>query len=196
VELRKTLSKKPVKFLTLLLTAMLIATASAAVYYSLTFESKVTIAGFDVKFTQGNDSVAAVATPIPAGWPASRVKLAGLKSYPNVTSTYDQAVNITNLSPTIDAQFRLRHSSINALNGTASISNFTRITFRLIHKNGTQGGYLEYTTGGDDTWERSADMNFIAIKAGEVWAVKVEIVAAAGATTGIMMEIVMYIDVQ
>jgi len=194
VKLREIPSRKPVKFLILLLTAMLIATASAAVYYSLTLESKVTIAGFDVKFTQGSDSGAAVATPIPAGWPASRVKLAGLKSYPNVTSTYDQAVNVTNFG--VDAQFRLRHSSINALNGTASISNFTRITFRLIAKNGTQGGYLEYTTGGDDTWERSADMNFIAIKAGEVWAVKVEIVAAAGATTGIMMEIVMYIDVQ
>jgi len=48
----------------------------------------------------------------------------------------------------------------------------------------------------DDTWEISADTDFIAIDAGEVWAVKVETVASAGATTGIMVEFVMYIDVE
>ena len=88
MELRKIPFKKSMKLLTLLLTSMLIATASAAVYYSITAEPQVTVTGLTIKFTTGDDSAGSTVYDAWCGL--------ALKSYPNATLTYDQAVNITN----------------------------------------------------------------------------------------------------
>jgi len=86
--------KKEMKLLGLLLTSLLIASASAAVYYSMEMRSNVTTATPFVKFTAGNDSTEAGAAYYATD--GTYVQLAGLKAYPNATLTYDQAINITN----------------------------------------------------------------------------------------------------
>ena len=183
---------KPVKMLILTLMSLIVVAASAAVYYSLVMQSTVTTAGAIVTFVDGSDSSAAGATghATDGTW----VNLAGLEAYPNATLTYDEAINITN-SDASAHQFRLRHSSI--VNNTAT-SNFTSIVFKLIAPNGTQyGGDFTYdNTDGNDIWTTPSTMSYLGIDAGEEWAVKVETLAASGATAAVTTNIVIYIDVQ
>lgn len=193
MDIRKTLFRKEIKLVTLLLTSLLVASASAAVYYSMVMEASVTTAAADIAFVAGGDSTEAGATGYATD--GTWVRLASLKAYPNVTLTYDEAINITNQGASAHT-FRLAHSSISP-NGTDPVSNFTSITFKLIAPNGTQyGGDFTYSTGGDDTWETPSDMNYQSIQAGEEWAVKVEILGASVATTGQTVEIDIHVDVQ
>jgi len=190
VELREILSRKPVKFLTLLLTAMLIATASAAVYYSLTMQSTATVAAAPVHFTEGADS-SSIWTP---GTNYTYVRLS-LSAYPNVTLTYEQAVNLT---ATAAKQVQLRHVSISPDDGDSSVSNFTSVAFTMINKTGSVKGTLTYTvTAATNTWnEPTTPTGWEAITNGEEWTIKVEIKAAAGAKTGISTTIVIAVDVE
>jgi len=186
MELKDTLSRKPVKFLTLLLTAMLVATASAAVYYAMLAQSTATIAAAPVYFSSGNDS-SGVYTPGTNNTYASL----SLSAYPNVTLYYDQAVNLT---ATAAKQVQLRHVSISPDNNP-SVSNFTSVVFRLIKADGTEVGTLTYTTSGT-TWNTPSPTGYVAIGATEEWTIKVEIKAAAGAKTGVSTTIVIAVDVK
>ena len=172
---RETLSKKPVKFLTLLLTAMLIATASAAVYYGILMKPSIAITGAKVQFTQGDD------------WPSGSqmgdngtfVSLS-LKAYPNVTVYYEEPVNITNTEAAIH-QIRLRPVSISPDNGNSAVSNFTKIAFVLVALNGSSvQKNFNYTTSGD-TWAKPSTTGWMNILNNEEFAVRVEITTAPSA---------------
>jgi len=192
MDVRKILRKRSLKLLTLLVTSMLIATGSAAVYYSLVMQPRVATAAAEVSFVAGGDSTQAGATGYATD--GTWVRFTGLKAYPNATLTYEEAINVTNTGS--DHQFRLRSGSVSTVNGTVATSNFTSITFKLIAPNGTQyGGDFTYSTT-DDTWNEPADMGYIGIAAGEEWAVKVETKAASGATANILVEILIYVDIQ
>ena len=192
VNFRELSAKRTVKLLAFLFTSLLIASVTAAVYYSLTKEATVTIAAAPVYFVDGTDSTEAGATghTTDGTW----VSLAGLKAYPNATLTYDSAINITN-GDSSTHQFRLRHGSINDDTDT---SNFYSITFQLIASNGTQyGGDFTYdNSDGDDTWSTPSAMSYIGIMAAEEWAVKVMTKAASGATPSVVCNIIVYVDVQ
>ena len=190
MELKEILSKKPVKFLTLLLTAMLIATASAAVYYSINMKSTVTISQATVIFEQGDD------------WPggsmgtnSTYVSLT-IKAYPNATLTYDEPLNISNTDSSAH-DVRLSHVSITPASASASVSNFTFINFTLIQPNGNPvtGSDFDYTTSGD-TWSTPSDMTYQSLAGNTDWAVKIETRAAAGATNATTCTIVIAVDVQ
>jgi hypothetical protein len=192
VNLRELPAKKTVKLLALVLTSLLIASVSAAVYYSMFMEPKVTTAAADVYFVAGGDSTAAGATGY--GTNGTWVRLASLKAYPNVTLTYEEAINITNGGSGWH-EIRLRHSSISP-NGTSDVGNFTSITFKLIAANGTQvGGDFSYTVTGNN-WNAPSDMFYQGIPAGETWAVRVETVAVSGALPDISVEIDIIVDVR
>jgi len=188
MELRETLSKKPVKFLTLLLTAMLIATGSAAIYYAMLMQSKATVAAAPVYFTQGNDSSGI----LTLGTNNTYASLS-LSAYPNVTLYYDQAVNLT---ATAAKEIQLRHVSISPGDGDPSVSNFTSVVFRLIKADGTEVGTLTYTASGNQWTEPTTPTGYVAIGAGQEWTIKVEIKAAAGAKTGVSTTIVIAVDVR
>jgi hypothetical protein len=188
VKLREISFRKPVKFLTLLLTAMLIATASAAVYYSLTIVPTVTISATKVSFVQGSD------------WPSgslmgtnsTSVSLA-LKAYPNATLTYEQPLNISN-TDTLAHSVRLRHVSITPASGSAGVSNFTFINFTLIQPNGTTVSSFDYTTSGN-IWS-TPSMNYLSLAGNTQWTVEIQTRAAAGATNGLTCSMVIAVDVQ
>lgn len=192
MEIRKILLRKELKLVTLLLTSMLIATASATVYYSLTMQSTVTTSTPVVKFIAGADSGEAGATGYATD--GTWVNLAGLKAYPNATLTYDQAIKINNTDNSAHT-FRLRHGSIN---NDTDTSNFYSIVFKLIAPNGTQlGGDFTYdNSDGNDLWDPPSDMDYLDILAAEEWAVKVVTRAASGAATSATANIVIYVDVQ
>lgn len=193
MNLKKITAKKPLKLLLILLSWMIMATASAAVYYSMYMEPSVTTAAADVYFLAGGDSSTAGATGYATN-NGTWVRLASLKAYPNCTLTYDEAINITNQGSSWH-EFRLKHSSISP-DGTLDVANFTSITFKLIAPNGTQyGGDFTYTRTGND-WIPPSDMAYQGIPVGDEWAVKVEIVAVAGAWPGITVEIDILVDVR
>jgi hypothetical protein len=188
VELRKIPFKKSMKLLTLLLTSMLIATASAAVYYSLTAEPQVTVTGLTVKFTNGTDT--STGSTVYDTW----CRLA-LKSYPNATLTYDEAVNLTNTDGSNAHSVQLRHVSITPDGSSYVGGNFTSMTFYLIDENGTQQTSFAYTNNGTD-WTTPSATGYYSIPAGEDWAIKVETLSPAGATVGTVCNIEIAVDVQ
>ncbi|MCZ2809578.1 MAG: hypothetical protein O2V44_09515 [Candidatus Bathyarchaeota archaeon] len=188
MELRELLSKKPVKFLTLLLTAMLITSASAAVYYSITMEPEVTVTGLTVTFTDGDDTT--TGSTVNAAW----CSLA-LKSYPNATLTYDQAVNLTNTDGSNAHSVQLRHVSITPDGSSYVGGNFTSINFYLIAQNATQITAFTYANDGTN-WSPPADTGYYLIPQSEEWAIKVETLSPAGATIGTVCNIEIAVDVQ
>jgi len=190
LEIKKILLRKEAKLLTLLLTSMLIASASAAVYYSMIARSTTTVSVAAVYFTTGNDS-SGVAT---IGTNSTYVSLA-LSAYPNVTLTYEQAVNLT---ASANKQIQLSHSSISPGDGDPTVSNFTSIVFRLIRGDGSVAGTLTYdNTDGDDQWtEPTSGTGYVAITSGQEWTIKVEIKAGAGANTGVATTIEISVDVR
>ena len=188
MELRKIASNKWVKLLTLLLTSMLIATASAAVYYSITMEPKVTVTGLTVKFTDGDDTT--TGSTVYDAWCGL-----ALKSYPNATLTYDQAVNITNSDSTSGHSILLRHVSITPDGSSYVGGNFTSIKFYVIASNSSQIVSFEYTNNGTD-WSPPATTNYYWMQADEEWTVKVETLSPTGATVGTVCTIVIAVDAQ
>jgi len=171
VELRKMPSKKPVKFLTLLLTSLLIATASAAVYYSLTMTSTISVATPSVYFVKGADNVTA---GVSLSADNRSAQLTQLKAYPNVTTTYEDPIRVRNNHTLSSFNIRLRHVS---LSGAAT--NFIFVNFTLM---GTSERKLVYTSNGTAWTLPSSPTSWILIPNITAWSIKVETKAKAGAT--------------
>jgi hypothetical protein len=188
MEVRKVLAKKEVKLLTLLLTSLLIASASAAVYYSMIAQPNVTVSGGSIIFVQGEDWPNGSAMGANSTW----VSLA-LKAYPNVTLTYDKPLNISNTTG-FNHQFRLRHVSISPDSGAQEVSNFTFICFVIKDIDGVTQASFNYTTSGD-TWSIPATTSYITLPANTQWALCVVTKAAAGANANIALNIQIAVDV-
>jgi hypothetical protein len=188
MDLGKITAKKPLKLLLLLLTSLIISTASAAIYYSLTMEPNVTVAGLTIIFTNGDDTTAG--STVNDAWCGL-----ALKSYPNATLTYDQAVNITNDDSSNGHSMRLRHVSITP-DGSAYVGgNFTYINITIIAANGTEVVSFDYTNDGTD-WSPPSTTSYYYMQADEEWAVKVETLSPAGATVGTVCNIEIAVDAQ
>jgi hypothetical protein len=188
--MKKVLSSKALKLLTLLLTSMLIASASAAVYYSISMEPTVTISQAVVQFAQGSDwSHVAGSIGTNNTWCSL-----SLKAYPNATLTYEQPLNISNTDLSNSHQFRLRHVSITPVDGSASVSNFTFINFVIKSTAGVSQASFNYTTSGDN-WDIPSTTSYLVLPANTEWIIYIETKAAAGATIDIAASIVIAVDV-
>jgi len=189
VNLRKALSTKSVKFIILIVMAVLIATASAAVYYSVLMQPSVAITGATVVFAEGNDWPTGSTLGTNSTW----VSLA-LKAYPNATLTYDQPLNISN-TDTASHLFRLRNISITPASGTASVSNFTAINFFVENTAGAVQANFYYNTTGT-TWNTPATTGYMTLPASTTWIVSVQTTAAPGASSTVSANLVISVDVQ
>jgi len=190
VNIKKVLSSKALKLLFLLLTSMLIASASAAVYYSIIMEPTVTIKQAVVQFAEGSDW-SHVAGDI--GENNTWCSLS-LKAYPNATLTYEQPLNISNTDADYSHQFRLRHISISPSSGSVSVSNFTFIKFVVKNAAGVSQASFNYTTLNDD-WDIPSMPSYLTLPKNTEWIIYVETKAAAGATEDIAASIVIAVDV-
>ena len=177
---------KPLKMVLLLISSLIIATVSAATYTTLTMKSQITISAL-VHFSDGAD------TPTGSNVQNSYCSLQ-LSCYPNATTTYEQAVNVTNTDNDLHS-IRLRHVSISG-NGTALVSNFTSITFYLLNSSGYQKASITYTTSGNYWQVSPTQTNYFDIPALTDWTIKVVIVTAADAQTSVSCTIEIALDVQ
>ena len=188
MNLERIMRKRSVKLFFLLISASLIMTASAAVYYALLMEPEVTISAAPVHFTDGDDSSAAGYSPGTNNTYASL----SLKAYPNVTLTYEQAVNVTNTGDS-DHDIRLRHVSISPASGD-DVGNFTSIIFYLIDAAGNVKATFDYNTTGS-SWNTPETTDWMSITQTAEWTIKIETVAVAGAKS-VSCSITIAIDVK
>jgi hypothetical protein len=188
VNLRRVMSTKSFKFIILAVMAALIATASAAVYYSEIMQPSVTITGATIVFASGNDFPAGSTLGSNSTW----VSLA-LKAYPNATLTYDQPLNISN-TDSASHTFRLRHVSITPASGTSSVSNFTAINFVVENTAGVAQASFNYTTTGT-TWNTPTTTSYMTLPANTQWILYVQTQAAASANA-VTANLQISVDVQ
>ena len=183
----KILSKKPVKFVTLLLTAMLIASASAAVYYSLSMTSTISVATASVYFVEGADQASA---GVNLSADNKTAQLTTLKAYPNVTTTYADPIRVRNNHTSSSFNVRLVHLS---LSGAAT--NFVFVNFTMTWTNGTEIQAFDYTSDQASWTPPSSPSAWHSIPNSTEWIIKVETKAVAGATSD-TVTIEMTIDVE
>lgn len=101
MEIRKALFRKSIKLLTLLLTSMLIATASAAMYNYMFQTATIGVQGMNLEWRLGADSTTAGTTI--NGVTAT---MTGLNGPPNGTRVYTDPVELKNIGAS-DATFDL-----------------------------------------------------------------------------------------
>jgi len=189
MELKRIVLKKEMKFLGLLLTSLLIASASAAVYYSLTMQPRVTVSAPLIKFSQAPDNP--TGSTVYDAW----VRL-NATSYPNATLTYEKALYINNTDGSSAHSFRLKHVSITPANGTSDVGNWTSIKFLVYNSSGYVFS-LNYTVT-SNAWylEPGVETNYYSIPASTGWWIRLETLSPATATTGKVCDIQISVDVQ
>jgi len=158
MEIRKILFRKELKLLTLLLTSMLIASASAAVYYSLSMQSTITTATTSVWFEKGVDNATAGVDLNPQKTVAT---LTGLKAYPNASYTYTDPVRVRN-NGSVAYEIRLTPVSL-----SGNDTEFVFVKFLL--RNGTSESSptlasLNYTCSGS-SWSIPSATGWVSIPA-------------------------------
>jgi len=190
VEIKKILFRKEMKLITLLLTSLLIASASATVYYSMVMQPQVSVTGASIKFVAGDDYPATSSMGTNSTW----VRLA-LKAYPNATLTYDEPLNISNTDASSSHTFRLRHVSISPASGTAMVGNFSFINFVIKNAAGVAQAWFNYNTTGN-TWNTPPTTSYLTLPASAKWVLYVETKAVATANTSAAANIQIAVDVQ
>jgi len=165
------------------LTAMLIATASAAIYYSLSMTSTITTAANDVYFVLGPDNGTAGVNIFNDNKSAT---LTGLKAYPNITMTYDDPIRVRNNGSTA-RNIRLRPVS---LSGNATYFVFINFTLQTSTKVS-----LNYTSNGV-SWTAPSTTSFVQADVGTEYAIVVQTMANATATSGQTATIEIAVDIQ
>lgn len=192
MELREFLSKKPVKFLTLLLSAMLIASASAAMYYSLTMTSTIQVYEAQVYFVTGSDDGNG-GLVVTLSNDDTTATLTGLRAYPNLTFTYTDPVRVrNNASAGNYSQLRLAP----VVDPSANPEDFVYVKF-LLNSTTAEDRWLNYTSDGSTWTSPTGPTSWTAtgINGGEEWPIVVMTMANATATAGQTVTIGITVDV-
>lgn len=175
---------RSMRLATLLLTSLLIGTASAAVYQQLWMNANITAAAATVKFTSGNDGASAGATISTDG---TYVKFNSLGGWPNATRIYTEAVNITNSdtgSHTISVVF-------SSLTGTIGTSYFR---VQMMNNQGVlQASILTINTS--TTAGATTGTATIPNGATGIWSLQFQVNWASGTSAGTSAAIVLYLQV-
>lgn len=189
---RKIPGKKPLKLLLISLSWLIVVTASAAIYYSLSMENTVTTAQAVIRFDSGPDEPSG--STVNPSW----CNLA-LKAYPNATLTYEKALWVNNTDSVNPHSLRLDHVSVTPANGTADNGNFTYIYFKFyVASNDTLAFSFNYTVDGSNNWvgDYSAPRSFKSLPQSDQLYVRVETRADENAQADIVANITIAVDVQ
>jgi hypothetical protein len=184
MEIKKLLFRKEMKIVTLLLTSMLIASASAAVYYSLSMTSTITTATNDVYFVTGADATTAGTNIFNNNKSAT---LASLKAYPNMTMSYDDPIRVRNNNGATSFNVRLRPIS---RSGNAQYFDFINFTLQTSSKIS-----LNYTSNGA-SWTDPSTSGWATVNANTSYTIVVQTKASSTATSGQIASIEIAIDVE
>ena len=184
--------KKSAKFLTLLLTSMLIASVSAGMYLSLTMTSTVQVYKSNVYFVVGydNDTKGLLVTLDSTNTTAT---LTGLRAYPNATFTYTDPVRVrNNASAGTYSQLRLTPK----VDPITNPADFVYVKF-LLNASSTDDRWLNYTSNGVSWSSPTGPTSWTStgINGGEEWPIVVCTMANATATVNNSVTISIAVDV-
>src|SRR5712692_1119016 len=184
-------NRKALRIGILVLSTLLVSTASALTYYSITASSTATTSAATVKFISAADTP--TGTVINA---AGTFVTIPIKAYPNATLTYQYALNVNN-TDTSAHQVRLRSISISG--GQGAYSNSTsKIEFDLVNTAGTVQASVTYKgANGGGAWTTTGSPTaYFSIPASTKWTIQVITVCDASASTGVGSGIQLAVDVQ
>jgi len=192
LEIRNILFRKEMKLVTLLLTSLLIASASAAVYYSLTMSSTIQVYKANVYFKAGTDNGTVSGLVVTLDSTNTTATLTGLRAYPNATFTYTDPIKVRNNATSGTTPIRLAPLS-NPSNVNAS--HFEYIKFLLNTTNPATYRWLNYTSSGG-TWTVPSASDWVTIGTSTEWSIAIYTKATAAATVGASVKIEITVDVQ
>lgn len=182
--------KKSTKFLILLLTSILVGTANAAIFYSLTMQPQVTVSTPVIKFAIAPDEP--LGSTVHDAWCCLTAK-----SYPNATLTYEKAVYLNNTDDVNSHSFRLRCVSITPENGTSDVANWDSIKFLVYNSSGYVFS-LDFIVSGNN-WTlspSSGQTNYYSIPKSTGWWIRLETLSPATASEGKVCNIQIAVDVE
>jgi len=178
--------RKSLKFLTLLLTSMLIASVSAGMYLSLTMTSTVQVYKSNVYFVEGSDN-GTDSVVLTLDSTNTTATITGLRAYPNATFTYENVTLVRNNATSGTTLIRLAPK----VNPSGNATDFEYVKFML---NGTSARWLNYTvTAG--SWSTPSASNWITIPTETQWSIVIMTKASATAVTGRTVTIQITVDV-
>jgi len=138
--------RKSLKLIALLITSLLIATVSAAVYnYMYLQASPISAKTAKVVFANGSDATAA---GTDVGTNGTYVKFTSLSGWPNATRVYENATVIKNVDTAVNFACLLSRDSWSG-SGTGSIS---QLYVKIYNAGGTLQGTLDVKAGNTTTF--------------------------------------------
>jgi len=163
--------KKSLKLITLLATALLIATASATVYNYMFLNASITVEGLPLAWAQGTDS--------GLSWniQGATCTITGMKGPANGTKVYSDAVHIT---ASANTTFNLRIVSVTGAN-----TSMSSIIVKLYDGSNNLKGTLTVWTGG----AKGSDLTSLSITNSETWRLQWEISWAYGAAGTVYVQL-------
>ncbi len=181
--------RKALRIGVLLLSTLLITSASALVFYNLTASVTTTTSAAVVKFVSTPDT--------PAGTVISTAGVfatMSIKSYPNATNTYQQALNVSN---TDGVAHSIQITQVSITSGCTSYTATTsKIQFDMLNNAGTQVGTSIVNTGATSctVWTTTGTpTGYFSVAAGKMFTVRIitaaDAAAAIGVTTGIQLQV-------
>ena len=186
----KTNIKKTLKFITLLLSALLIGTASAAVYNYMQINATVGVKGFDVNFYDGDDTATAGGTIS-----SDRQTV----TFDNIEGLAGQIVNYTDLvricnNGTSAHNLNLEITSDTYNGNAASTLDYIKIT--VYNSGGTSVDTLQLDPHGDDGGDdKTTDFQNLA-GSNDWWRVQLKILWFSNATVSDSVNIALQITVE
>lgn len=188
MNLKELPAKKTVKLLALVLTSLLIASVSAAMYYSLTMTSTITVYQADVYFVAGSDNgTSGVVLTLDST--NTTATITGLRAYPNMTFTYENVTRVRN-NGTSTPNLRLAPD----VDPSGNAADFEYVKFMLNTTNVGDRKWLNYTSNGS-TWSNTGATGWVQISATTEWAVQIITKATWNATATNAVTIGITVDV-
>jgi hypothetical protein len=190
VNLKGLPAKKSMKFLALLLTSLLIASVSAAMYYSLEMTSTIDVYAADVYFVVGADNGTS-GLVVTIGSQNTTATITGLRAYPNASLTYTDPIRVRN-NGSVTAQLRLAPLT----NPSTNPEDFVYIKF-LLNASSADDRWLNYTSDGSSWTSPSSATSWTTtgIGASTEWPIVIYTKANATATASDSVTIAITVDV-
>jgi hypothetical protein len=190
VNLKVLPAKKSMKFLALLLTSLLIASVSAAMYYSLEMTSTIDVYAADVYFVVGADNGTS-GLVVTIGSQSTTATITGLRAYPNASLTYTDPIRVRN-NGSLTAQLRL----VPLTDPSTNPEDFVYIKF-LLNASGADDRWLNYTSDGSSWTSPSGATSWTStgIGASTEWPIVIYTKANATATASDSVTIAITVDV-
>ncbi len=188
----KRVFSKSAKLLILTLMSVLVLSATAAMYYSLSMSSTVDVYAAEVYFVVGGDN-GTKGLVVTFGSQNTSATVSGVRAYPNATFTYTDPLRVRN-NGSVAADLRL----VPNLNPSTNPEDFVYVKFLLNATAAADRKWLNYTSDGSTWTSPSAATSWTTaggIGTSAEWPIVIMTMANATATASQSVTISITIDV-